>query len=234
MPLDLALADLFRPYLLKGVTTDWHAVLSILYVESYETALSAEGATYRGIARFSGDVEIVFDPTAGVLRASATNAEGHPRNQPDRRDPWLDITDTRVEFSLTAARAAGNIVVNGVAGIAPGDVAAFAPVNAVLTALDPPPVTAGNSDYPSTAFTLDLVLSGIELRPPFLKPAKMLADGLLQPDPTKPDVTFHLPKVKLRVSQGSAGNAGLNVALVSLGVAGLDDPAISPPSSSSP
>lgn len=224
MALDLALVDLFRPYLLMGEATDWHAVLSVLYVESYETALSADGATFRGVARFSGDVEIVFDPMAGVLRAAATNAEGHPRNQPDRRDPWLDITDTRVEFSLTAARAAGTIIVNGVAGIAPGDVAAFAPVNAVLTALDPPPVTAGNSDYPSTAFTLDMVLSGIELRPPFLKPAKMLADGLLVPDAAKPDVTFHLPKVKLRISQSSAANAGLDVALVSLGVAGLDDP----------
>ncbi|MFK5004520.1 hypothetical protein, partial [Klebsiella pneumoniae] len=84
--------------------TDWHAVLSVLYVESFETAFGVEGTVIRGVARFSGDVEISFDPSSGTLRAEASNTEGHPRSQPGRRDPWFDITDTHVEFALSVPR----------------------------------------------------------------------------------------------------------------------------------
>src|SRR5690606_35521359 len=37
-------------------------------------------------------------------------------------------------------------------------------------------------------------------------------------------VVFHLPKVKIRLSQGSDAAAALDVSLLSLGVSGLDDP----------
>ena len=43
MQFDLALADLIRPYLLKGESTAWHAALSVIYVESYEAAASDDG-----------------------------------------------------------------------------------------------------------------------------------------------------------------------------------------------
>lgn len=223
MPSDLALADLVRPYILKGENTDWHAVLAVIYVENFEPAQSVEGTVIRGVARFSGDVEISFDPLNGVLRADAANTEGHPRSQPGRREPWFDITDTRVEFALSVARAAGQIVANGVATI-PGSDSAFAPVRAVLDALDAVPGDAPPSDYPGTGFVLDLVLAGIVLRPPFLKPAKMEADGLLVPDTSRTDVIFNLPKIKLRLSQGSDAAAVLDVSIASLGVSGIDDP----------
>lgn len=224
MQFDLALVDLVRPYLLRGETTAWHAALSVIYVESYQTAASADGTVIRGTARFSGNIDPPsFDPTTGTLSVGAGNTEGHPRTQPDRREPWLDITDARVEFALTVPRAAGQIVAAGVAGV-PGGNAAFQPVRNVLTALDANPADAPPSDYPGTGFTLDLVLAGIEIRPPFLQPAKMEANGLLVPDTSRPDVVFNLPKVKVRVSQGSGPAAVLDVSLVSLGVAGLDDP----------
>jgi hypothetical protein len=224
MPFDLALVDLFRPYLLRGEATEWHAVLSVIYVESYQTAVSPAGVTIRGVARFSGEIDPpAFDPTTGVLSAGAANIEGHPRNQPDRSEPWLDITDTKVEFAMTVPRAAGTIVATGVAGI-PASNAAFQPVQDVLDALDSDPTDAPPSDYPNTGFVLDLVLSGIEFRPPFLQAAEMRPDGLLVPHSSRKDVVFHLPKVKLRLSQGSDAAAVLDVSLVSLGVSGLDDP----------
>ena len=81
MQFDLALVDLVRPYLLRGETTAWHAALSVIYVESYQTAASADGTVIRGIARFSGNVDPPsFDPTTGTLRVGAGNTEGHPRN----------------------------------------------------------------------------------------------------------------------------------------------------------
>jgi large repetitive protein len=220
---DLALVDLSRPYILKGENTDWHAVLSVILVESFETALGAEGTVIRGVARFSGDVEITFDPMNGVLRAQAANTNGHPRTQPGRREPWLDITDTRVEFAMSVPRSAGTIIANGVASIPGGDVN-FAPVRAVLDAWDSIPGDAPPSDFPGTGFTLDLVLAGIVLRPPFLKPAKLEADGLLVPDPSRPDVSFTLPRIKLRLAQGSGASAVLDVSIASLGVSGIDDP----------
>lgn len=223
MAQDLALVDLFRAYILKGESTDWHAVLSVLFVESFETALGPEGTVIRGVARFSGDVEISFDPSSGTLRADAANTEGHPRSQPGRREPWFDITDTHVDFALAVPRTAGAIIANGVAGVAPGDVT-FTPIRNVLNALDTVPGDAPPSDYPGTAFTLDLVLAGIVLRPPFLKPAKMETDGLLVPDTSRTDVVFTLPKIKLRLAQGADAGAVLDVSIASLGASGLDDP----------
>ncbi|WP_299550493.1 hypothetical protein [uncultured Tateyamaria sp.] len=224
MSFDLSLVDLFRPYILRGEATTWHAVLSVIYVEGYETAAGPGGTVVRGVARFSGDVDLPsFDPSTGTLTAGAANAEGHPRNQPDRSEPWLDITDTRVEFSMTVPRVAGTIIANGVATVPGGD-ADFQPLRDILDALDTPPIDPPPSDYPNTGFTLDLILAGIELRPPFLQPAEMRPDGLLIPHTTRTDVVFHLPKIKLRLTQGSDANAQVQVCLVSLGASGLDDP----------
>ncbi|WP_299046105.1 hypothetical protein [uncultured Tateyamaria sp.] len=224
MPFDLSLVDLFRPYILRGEATTWHAVLSVIYVESYETATGPGGMVIRGVARFSGDVDLpTFDPSTGTLTAGAANTEGHPRNQPDRSEPWLDVTDTRVEFSMTVPRVAGTIIATGV-GTVPGGDADFQPLRDVLDALDAPPIDPPPSDFPNTGFTLDLVLAGIELRPPFLQPAEMRPDGLLVPHSTRRDVVFHLPKIKLRLTQGSDANAQVQVCLVSLGASGLDDP----------
>ncbi|WP_299698716.1 hypothetical protein [uncultured Tateyamaria sp.] len=224
MPLDLAWVDLFRLYILRGEATTWHAIISVIYVESYETATGPGGIVIRGVARFSGDVDLPsFDPTTGTLTAGAANAEGHPRNQPDRSEPWLNITDTRVEFSMTVPRVAGAIIANGVATVPGGD-ADFQPMRDVLDALDTPPIDPLPSDYPNTGFTPDLILAGIELRPPFLQPAEMRSDGLLVPHTKRTDVVFHLPKIKPRVTQGSDANAQVQVCLVSLGATGLDDP----------
>jgi hypothetical protein len=224
MAFDLALADLVRPYVLRGEATPWHAALSVIYVESFETALGPSGATIRGVARFSGAVDMPsFDPATGTLRAGASNTEGHPRTQPDRTEPWLDITDTRVEFALTVPRVGGAIIAAGMAG-APGGDAALEGVRAVLDALDAPPLDTPISDYPNTGFRLDLVLAGIEMNLPFLQPAELRADGLLVPHRSARTVTFRLPKIKLRAEQGSDSGAALRLDLVSMGVGGLDDP----------
>jgi len=212
---------LFRSYILHGESTAWHAALSVIYVESYETAASPDGVVIRGTARFSGDVDFPsFDPTTGTLRASS-NTEGHPATQPDRREPWLDITDTHLEFSMAVPRTAGAIIRTSVESITDPS---FQPVSNVLKSWDNNPADTPPSDYPGTGFSLDLVLSGIEIRLPFLHPAKMEANGLLVPDSAHKDVVFKLPQVKVRLSQGSDTDAVVEASLVSLGVSGLDDP----------
>ncbi|MEM8842445.1 MAG: hypothetical protein AAGD47_11785, partial [Pseudomonadota bacterium] len=84
---------------------------------------------------------------------------------------------------------------------------------------DPPP-----SDYPSTEFILDMVITGAVLRPPFLKAARLLPDGRLVPVDGDDDVEITLPRFKLRLSQGSNIGDPLDISMLSLGASGLDDP----------
>jgi len=230
MPTPLALVDLFRPYFALGDTTPWHAILSIIYVEEFEQASGPGGIVIRGTARFSPTSgQAFFDPSTGTLGATGMTATRHPRTLPDLSDPWIDITDTRIEFALTAPRAGGTHIQQGVgiAGAAPAS-AGFGPTNTLLGLLDGGSVSAPPSDYPNSSFVLDLVLAGIEIRPPFLEPAALQPDGLLVPPKAKGDVVFHLPKIKVRVSQatmpGAGGDTQLDVSLASAGVSGLDDP----------
>lgn len=218
MPFDLALVDLIAPYVLLGRNLGpLHAALSVIYVHDYEVASAGEGAVIRGVARFSGTGSLFFDPRNGTLGAAAANEEGHPQNDSGRRDPWFDLRDAKIEFQLVAPREASQIIAAGAAG-------ASAQVGAVLTAYDDVPADAPPSDYPSTAFTLDMLLTSVVLRPPFLRGAKLQPDGLLVPDEQNVQVAFTLPKIKLRLSQGSQVGNPIDIALVSAGASGLDDP----------
>ena len=224
MPFDLALFDLVAPYVLRGRNLgNWHAALSIIFVSEHEISADEGGTVIRGIAQFSGAVDPpALDPSTGTLSVAAVNTEGHPQNDPSRRDPWFEIRDLRILFQLTAPRMSSIKVANAVTAI--GGAAGFANAAAVLTALDNNPLDAPPSDYPSTEFTLDMVFSGVILRPPFLRPAKLETDGLLVPDTTKSEVKFTLPRIKVRLSQGSQVNDQLVFTLLSAGASGLDDP----------
>ena len=222
MSFDLALFDLVSPYVLQGDTFgQWHAALSVIFVSEYTMTVDDDGIVVRGIARFSGDVTPYVDPSKMTFGVNAENTEGHPANDPGRRDPWIDVRDAHIDFELSAPRAASQKVATAVSTI--GSSSSFANVAAVLNAYDsnsgdPPP-----SDYASTAFTLDLLLTTVVLRPPFLKGAKLDPSGILLEDPTHAQVKITLPKIKVRLAQGSNANDPLTAQLLSLGASGLDD-----------
>ena len=48
---------------------------------------------------------------------AAENTEGHPANDPGRRDPWIDISDDQIDFELSAPRVASQKVTTAVAAI---------------------------------------------------------------------------------------------------------------------
>src|SRR5439155_18731653 len=100
---------------------------------------------------------------------------------------------------------------------------AFQPTQTVLDALAGPSGSP-TTDYPSTGFVLDLILDAPGLRPPFLSPALLADTGTLAPDPSVPEVTLTLPKLRFRLSHGDANPSQLRFELVSLGATGLDDP----------
>jgi hypothetical protein len=220
---DLALFDLISPYVLLGDSFgSWHAALSVIYVDEHTIAIDDNGVVIRGVARFSGEVHPYIDPSNMKFGVEAENTEGHPANDPGRRDPWIDIRDAHIDFELSAPRIASQKVATAVSAI--GSASGFATTTAVLTAYDSNPSDPPPSDYPSTEFTLDLVLTTIVLRPPFLRPAKLLPNGQLVEDTTKSEVKFTLPRIKARLAQGSGTGDPLTVQLLSLGATGLDDP----------
>ena len=222
MPFDLALYDLVSPYLLRGDTFgQWHAALSVLVVTEHVVTTDDAGIVIRGVAHFSGEVHPYIDPSTMSFGVNAENTEGHPANDPGRRDPWIDVRDSHIDFQLSAPRTVSQKISTAVAAI--GGSSAFATAAAVITAYDnnvadPPP-----SDYPSTEFVLDMLLTTVVLRPPFLRGAKLDPSGILLTDPEHTTVRISLPKIKVRLSQGSAVNDSLNATLLSAGASSLDD-----------
>src|ERR1019366_3993336 len=162
MSFDLAPFDLISPYVLQGDTFgQWHAALSVIFVSEYTITIDDDGIVVRGIARFSGDVTPYVDPSKMTFGVNAENTEGHPANDPGRRDPWIDVRDAHIDFQLSAPRTVSQKISTAVAAI--GGASSFASSTAVITAYDnnvadPPP-----SDYPSTEFVLDMLLTTVVL-----------------------------------------------------------------------
>lgn len=217
---NLALADLVVPYLLRGENLGpQHAALSVIRVVQWETAGDDFGVAIRGRCEFNGYARI--DTNNGGLRIDAGVDEAAPAFDPAQRTPVFDIRETSIEFELFVPRAGSSIVAAGATSIAS---AAFTPVRDVLDMWDTLPLDPAPGDYPGTAFTLDLILKAPSLRPPFLHPAKLNNQGLLEPDPGVREVELTLPRLRFRLTHGNAAGSQLTFDLVSAGVAGLDDP----------
>jgi hypothetical protein len=219
VPFELSLVDLVSPYVLQGDTFGaWHAVLSILRVAEHEIAADENGITIRGTVDFEGNLSL--DPTN--MSITAANAENHPQNDASRRDPWIDIRDAKLDFQLLVPRVAAQKVATAVAAI--GNGGGFANAAAVINAYDTNPNDAPPSDYPTTEFVLDLLLTTVVLRPPFLRGAKREPNGQLVPDPQQEQVKFTLPRLKFRLQQGPLNGDPITAVLLSAGATGLDDP----------
>ena len=223
MAFDLALLDLISPYVLRGDSFgQWHAALSVIYVSEHTVTVDDSGVVIRGVARFSGHVHPYLDPPTMTFGVNPENTEGHPANDPGRRDPWIDVRDSHIDFELNVPRVASQKVSDAISTIAGSS---FAPIAAVINAYDNNPGPhAPPSDYPGTEFVLDLLLTTVVLRPPFLRGAKLESSGQLVADPVNTQVKFTLPRIKVRLAQGSGTNDPLTATLLSFGATGLDDP----------
>lgn len=215
---NLALLDLISPYVLRGENIGaQHAALSVLRVVSCEEACDDFGVVVRGRCEFNGHMNI--DP--GGLRVDAGADEGAAAFDPNRRSPVFDIRETAVAFELFVPRAGSAIIAAGAATITdPG----FTATRDVFDAWDALPLDPAPSDYPASGFTLDLILDAPSVRPPFLHPAKLDAQGMLIPDKSVKEVALTLPKLRFRLAHGNASGSQLTFDLVSAGVSSLDDP----------
>ncbi|MEB3359851.1 MAG: hypothetical protein VKK04_24205 [Synechococcales bacterium] len=220
MPFNVALLDLVSPYLVRGENLGAnHAALSVIRVASFELAASPFGMVIRGVCEFNGRAQI--DVASGRLDVLAEVDEAEPPFDPNRRSPVFDLRETSLDFELFVPRTGSSVIESGVSSISDD---AFTPVRDVLNVWDTPPLDTPLSDFPSSAFVLDLILNAPSVRPPFLHPAQMTAAGLLIPDGSVQEVAITLPKLRFRFSHGNALGSTLRFELVSAGVAGLDDP----------
>ncbi len=211
---NLALADLIAPYLLRGENLGInHAALSVIRVTRFETAADDFGTVIRGSAEFDG--RGLFDP-AGGLKIIGKN-EASPPFDPDKRDAVFDWDETSIDFELFVPREGSLIIGDGAGSISSG-------LSQLLDVWDQLPVDPPPSDYPSSGFTLDLILNAPSVRPPFMHPAKMDDRGLLVADSTVKEVALVLPRLRFRMAHGNERGSQLSFQLVSLGSSGLDDP----------
>ena len=192
-----------------------HAAFSVLRVVSWETAVDDAAVTIRGRCEFNGYARI--DPSSGGLAITAGVDEGAGAFDASRRTSVFDIRETAIEFELFVPRAPSAIIAAGESGIT---ATGFTPARTVLTALSAGPV----SDYPSSGFTLDLILEAPSIRPPFLHPARLNDQGVLSPDTSTREVSITLPKLRFRLSHGNPNPSQLHFELVSMGASSLDDP----------
>ncbi len=217
---NVAMADLVVPYLLKADNLGAnHAALSVIRVIDFEVASDPFGICIRGHAEFNG--QGLIDIGSGRLQIAAATSEAAPPHDPQRRSPIFDLSETSLDFELFVPRDGSLIVGQGESTISG---AGFQPTRDVLDVWDALPVDAPPSDFPSSGFTLDLILNLPSVRPPFLHPAKMTDRGLLIPDPAFKEVSLKLPRLRFRLSHGNQLNSQLGFELVSAGATGLDDP----------
>ncbi|MEM7057140.1 MAG: hypothetical protein AAF557_06100 [Pseudomonadota bacterium] len=220
---DLALYDLIAPYVLRGAPLGpIHAAISVIRVQEYDEVISDDAVVIRGTCRFSGETGAWIDPDNFAFGFNAQNAEGHPRDDDGRRNPWIDMRDSNIAFEFTAPRIASQIIMDAADNLDPGD---NADLLDLLSGLDPTPDGPAPSDYASTEFTLDMVVTAAVLRMPFLKGAELLDDGRLAPIAGDDRVEISLPRFKIRLTQGSDDQTPLIIDLLSFGVDGLDDAA---------
>lgn len=222
MPLSLALTDLVAPYLLKARNLNaGHAFLSVLRVVEYHAGADASGTVIRGRAEFQGRLRV---PGPGGSLFTFRNDETDPPFDPSNRDPVFDLSETSIGFELHVPKAASPVIAAGAAALAAN--AGFAPIQALLTDWDAIPGDAPPSDFPASAFTLDLIVNAPTWRPGGLTPAELTPDGLLVPDRSgATEVVLTLPKLRLRLTHDRNGDGVLRCVLASFSAASLDDPA---------
>jgi hypothetical protein len=207
----LGLLELVAPQFLIDfrLPDEIHDIVSFLRVAELDSAWDETGVTHWGKATFKG--------------------EGNASPVPLQRRPSGELfewNDVEVEFRLTIPRAGApdlKGVVDGAANVA-GSTSPIVALKATLDRFGAVPPTGTSSDYPGFAFRLELLLSAVTLHLPKtqLVPARLAADGGLEPDPDHDDVRLVLPKVAVVVTRDNKAFSA-DVDFEGWGVTGLDD-----------
>lgn len=185
-------------------------LLDYLSVEELLTSVDEESVVYRGSAKFGGDG-----------RASPSLPSAQKLSSPGGQE--LSWSDDMIAFRLTVPRrsAAAAFDTTGLTG---SDLTDLQALNTLLQSLADAPGEQV-SDSPGTDFRLELLIRTVRLTLPADRfiPARVAADGWLEPDPNFKAVVFEFPRLAFVLEQrDEPGN--LNITLRSWDSPGFDDP----------
>jgi len=186
------------------------SLLDYLSVEELHSAADDTAVVYRGSAKFGG---------AG--RASPDLPASQALTSPGGQE--LSWQDDMLAFRLTVPRRSGGLAID-TTGLSGTDLADVQQLNALLSGFADSPA-APISDLPGSDFRLEMLIRTVKLVLPkedFI-PARVAADGWLEPDPAFQQVVFEFPRLAFVLEQrGAPGN--LDLTLKSWDSAGFDDP----------
>jgi hypothetical protein len=230
----LALLDIVSPYVMGGaaIGEPWHELLTFLFIERVETAFDDTGVLITGVARFSAEAEDllpIYTPPASI----SWNPSAKVDHRTERHEgAWWDFPDIAIRFRLSVPRASSpvaDLVVSGGPGGVPP------PLNNAAVAAALAALGQGVGDAPGTVFRLELLLDAATLHLPFLRGAKLRADGMLEEDPFNADVKVTFPKLKFTLTHtagavvgGAVTDPQMTLALDSFGAHDIDDPSGTP------
>jgi hypothetical protein len=185
-------------------------LLDYLSVEELLTSVEENAIVYRGSAKFGGEG-----------RASPTLPAAQTLISPGGQElSWLD---NMVAFRLTVPRRSLGVAFDTTGLIGP-ELADLQALNALLQNFADTPGSPV-SDVPGADFRLELLIRSVQLTlpPDRFIPARVAADGWLEPDPNFKAVLFEFPRLAFVLEQqGEPGN--LDVRLRSWDSPGFDDP----------
>jgi hypothetical protein len=184
-------------------------LLDYLSVEELLTSVDENSIVYRGSAKFGGDG-----------RASPSLPPAQTLTSPGGQElSWLD---NMVAFRLTVPRRSPGVAFD-TTGLSGPDLADLQALNTLLQNLEDAP-GAQVSDVPGTDFRLELLIRTVRLTLPpnrFI-PARVAADGWLEPDPNFKAVVLEFPRLAFVLEQRDAPGR-LEVTLRSWDSPGFDD-----------
>jgi len=185
-------------------------ILDYLSIEELHSSADETAVVYRGSAKFGGEGRANPELPASQ---SITSPGGQELS-------WLD---DMLAFRLTVPRRSSGVTLD-TTGLSGSDLTDLQQLTALLDGFADNPAGAV-SDLPGNDFRLELLIRTVRLALPkndFL-PARVGADGWLEPDPNFQEVVFEFPRLAFVLEQqGAPGN--LNLTLKSWDSAGFDDP----------
>ncbi|HSB92354.1 MAG TPA: hypothetical protein VLC28_04520, partial [Flavitalea sp.] len=186
-------------------------ILDYLSVEELHSSYNESLIVYSGIAKFGGEGRANPSPAPEPAIKSKKGQE-------------LSWKDNKIFFRMTVPRRS-NPVSFDTTGLSGADIADIQQLNSLLNEFKDDG-TPAISDVPGNDFKLELLIKTVKITLPradFI-PARMAADGWLEPDPTVKNVVFEFPTLALVLQQeDTAGN--LDLTLKSWDAPGFDDPA---------
>jgi large repetitive protein len=192
--------------LLPRIPNSVRNILSALSVEELHMAEDEEGIVYFGKVQFLGDGLAENDP---VYKAPS----GHV----------IEPGDLSFQFRITYPRVGSTSLSSSINGLSNNPDASD--LKTLLNRLGGTGTGSVQSDFPNKNFRIELLFNSIIFHLPnddYL-PAKLAADGWLERDTTLDEVTIHLPKIAMIITQNADDYGETNVTFDGWGISSMDD-----------